>query len=278
MLSIQADQLILRLNQIVVELQNASDQDLDYYDRLREFFDYCMEMPSLSLLLAQLPEVKYDFGVDWRQISGSWPGGKGSLAKRWDAICQIVEGGERTITSACLHLISDTHNTITLGQKKITDVFVIPIAHYLINQLVSSSAILYLLLRYKRWIEWFKANTLNELYKSAGNNGEAVLDENLRCFLFESGVNYPFSQPASPSGKVDVVAGLETDDPLVLEIKVWDSDKGYKENRIRDGVRQVMDYAAKYGKDKGHLLVFNMDQEPLVFLSDKTINEWPARK
>jgi hypothetical protein len=277
MLNIQTERIIGRLDQIVVELQNASNQNLDYYDRLREFFDYCRETPSLSQLLAQLPQVRYDFSLDRREIPDSWPGGIESLAKRWDAISQMVAGGAKAIISACIHLTSDARSTFTSGQEKISSVFVIPIANYLIDQLAGSGAILYILLRYKRWAEWFNADTLYELYKTAGENGEAVLDENLRRFLFESGVDYPFSQPVSPRGKVDVVAGLETDDPLVLEIKVWDSVKGYKGDRIRDGLRQVMDYADKYGKDKGHLLVYNLDQESLIFISDVARNEWPAR-
>jgi hypothetical protein len=95
--------------------------------------------------------------------------------------------------------------------------------------------------------------------------------------LFESGIDYPFSQPVSPRGRVDIVAGLETDDPLVLEIKVWDSNKGYKENRICDGLRQIMEYATKYGKDKGYVVVFNLDQEPLFFFDQTSKGEWPPR-
>jgi hypothetical protein len=59
--------------------------------------------------------------------------------------------------------------------------------------------------------------------------------------------------------------------------QVWDSKKGYKENQVRDGLRQVMDYAAKYGKDKGYVAVFNLDPEPLIFVNEANAGEWPAR-
>ncbi|MBM4429863.1 MAG: hypothetical protein FJ026_05865 [Chloroflexi bacterium] len=103
------------------------------------------------------------------------------------------------------------------------------------------------------------------------------MDESLRRFLFESGIDYPFSQPASPRGKADIIAGMETGDPLVLENKVWDSRKGYKENRVRDGLRQVMEYAAQYGKDRGYVVVFNLDPEPLLFINETHEGDWPQR-
>lgn len=68
-----------------------------------------------------------------------------------------------------------------------------------------------------------------------------------------------------------------TSDPLVLEIKVWDSSKGYTKNRVCDGLRQVMEYATKYGKDKGHVVIFNLDQEPLSFVDQTNPSEWPPR-
>ena len=133
---------------------------------------------------------------------------------------------------------------------------------------------LYLLWRYKRWAEWFEAERLREVYGSDGENG---LDHDLRRFLFESGVDHPFSQPRSPSGQADVVAGLETHDPLVLEIKVWDSQKPYKVDRVRDGLRQAIAYTDDYGKDVGYVVVFNLDPLPLQFIGEANSTELPAR-
>lgn len=53
-----------------------------------------------------------------------------------------------------------------------------------------------------------------------GQKGEDVLNRDLRRFLFESGIDYPFSQPRLPGSQVDIVANLETEDPLVLENKI----------------------------------------------------------
>jgi hypothetical protein len=223
-------------------------------------------------MLRQLPSVSYDYEVDRSDVPDMWPGGQASYAMRWDAITKCANEG-----SAAVDLLWQQLGGRNRGQalRRITDIFVVPIFHFLVDQLYLSSAALYTLLRYKRWAEWFEASRLRELYEDRGNGGEAALDESLRRFLFESGIDYPFSQPTSPRGRADVVAGLETDDPLVPEIKVWDSAKGYKLNRVRDGLRQVMDYATKYGKDRGYLVVFNLDRRPLSFIGPVDHSEWP---
>jgi hypothetical protein len=43
--------------------------------------------------------------------------------------------------------------------------------------------------------------------------GEEVYDRHLREFLFREGFNMPYSQLRSPSGRSDVLSGLESDDP-----------------------------------------------------------------
>ena len=273
MLAINTDRIINRLNQLVIEIQLSCDMGYDYYDRLREFTSFCYKTPSLAQILNQLPTKPYDFSIDWRDISSNWEEGIDGYAMRWSAITQIVNGGPGTEYQAWLHLGVKEQRK---GLKKSTELFVIPIFHYLIDCLKLSSTMLYLMLRYKRLAEWFEATNLRELYFTNEKDGEGILDENLRRFLFESGIDYPFSQPASPQGKVDIVANLETDDPLVLEIKIWDSNKNYKENRLRDGLRQVIDYATKYGKDKGYLVVFNLDEIPLSFSSQNNKGEWPS--
>ena len=272
MLVVYTERLLNRLEQLVAEIQASCDSGLDFYDRLREFKRFCDDTPALAQLVHELPSITYDFGVDFRDIRGQWPRGTESYAIRWDAIKQMVDGGPDKVDEAWLQL---SRHTQYEGLRKITEIFVIPISHFLVDHLASSSAMLYALLRYKRWAEWFKTDHLRERYRANESSGESVLDENLRRFLFESGIDYPFSQPASPGGRVDIVARLETDDPLVLEVKVWDSTKGYKENRVRDGLRQVMEYASKYGKDRGYIVVFNLDEQPLAFIGQISKGEWP---
>lgn len=263
------DQIRSRLEQLVNEIGNAYESS--YFDRLREFKRYCDSTPVLASCLAQLPEASYDFEVDPRDLEKRWPGGEASYSYRWDAIRQIVDGGPDGLRRFWHHRMmkrrADAHGLLTRD-------FVVPLCGYLLDQIGYSSLVLYLLWRYKRWAEWFEDERLRDIYKAKGEDG---LDRNLRRFLFESGIDYPQSKPRSPRGEADVVAGLETDDPLVLEIKIWDSEKGYKEDRVRDGLRQVVDYADKYGKDTGYVAVFNLDRDPLLFVGGEGGDGLPAR-
>ncbi len=38
-----------------------------------------------------------------------------------------------------------------------------------------------------------------------------------------------------------------------------------------------MNYAARFGKDVGYVVVFNLDQQPLSFKSQNPISEWPPK-
>lgn len=267
---VSSERIVNRLTQLINEIQRASG--LDYHDRLRAFQQFCDATPILSNIISQLPEAAYDFSINWRHISEIWPSGDEGYGMRWNAILQIIVSGPRQIQAAWLQIASNENS----GLERITNIFVVPMYHFFVDHIELSSDIMYVLLRYKRWAEWFKADYLRGIYTKE-HGGEAALDENLRQFLFESGIDYPFSQPASPRGQVDIVAGLETDDPLVLEIKIWDSTKRYREDRVRDGLRQAMDYATKYGKEVGYIVVFNLDQQPLSFDNQQNISEWPPK-
>lgn len=139
--------------------------------------------------------------------------------------------------------------------------YVDPLVHYLSDQLTEGSVILYLLEKYKKKCEWFESDRLRYLYErpESQNVQEKILDEDLRKFLFEQGIDYPFSTPSSPSGEADVVGLLHTDDPLVLEVKIFDREKSYRKNRVIGGFRQIVSYSNDYHQPVGYLLVFNMD-------------------
>jgi hypothetical protein len=137
--------------------------------------------------------------------------------------------------------------------------YINPVVIFLSDQLEESSNMLYLLEKYKSRSEWFFRESLTKTYQNNSRQGESKLEEDLRLFLFDQGIDYPFSTPSSASGRADVVSMLHTDDPLVLEIKVYDETKGYKLNRIIDGFSQIVKYANDYNKYIGYLVVFNMD-------------------
>jgi len=156
------------------------------------------------------------------------------------------------------------------------DTFVDRLVEYLEDRIDEGSAVLGILHRYKRRVEWFRRRRLYEAYRADTKRGEATLDADLREYLLDQGVPFPFSQVRSPSGQSDVVAGLETEDPLALEVKLFLPDAGKDEGYVRQGFSQAYRYSSDYGLPVGYLLVFNLTSRHLVFEVSADRPGWPA--
>jgi hypothetical protein len=150
-------------------------------------------------------------------------------------------------------------------KENVIDRLVSPIVYYLHDRLDQASATIYLLERYKRRTEWFTKYDLYDKYCQHPSVSEKVLEDNLRLFLFDQGIDYPFSTPSSASGRADIIGAIDTKDPIVVEIKIFDREKSYGKNRIKDGFTQIVKYANDYGKDVGYLVIFNADKAELNF-------------
>jgi len=157
------------------------------------------------------------------------------------------------------------------------DNIVSPLIDYIHDQLDRVSYILYVLEKYKLRTEWFTKKELLEKYVNASKNYEELLEKDLQLFLFDQGIDYPFSTPKSASGRADIVSLIDTEDPLVLEIKIYDSEKGYRKERITSGFAQIVKYANDYHKDTGYLVVFNMDNLEIEVEGKEADNKWPNR-
>ena len=83
-----------------------------------------------------------------------------------------------------------------------------------------------------------------------------------------------FHRPEKP----DIVAMLGSEDPLVLEVKVFDPSRNRNKAHIRQGFHQVLKYASDYNQDTGYLVIFNCSKKPLVVSHNDTSDpEFPAR-
>lgn len=162
----------------------------------------------------------------------------------------------------------DAHETI----QNIIDEYITPIFNYFHDRLDKSNSTIYLLEKYKRRTEWFTKETLLNQYKDATKNYEGVFEDDLRLFLFDQGIDFPFSTPKSSTGKrADIVGAIDTDDPIIIEVKIIDKVKKYGKNRIKDGYKQILKYTSDYNKDVGYLVIFNIDNAELNFkLSDSS--------
>lgn len=152
-----------------------------------------------------------------------------------------------------------------------------PITYYFHDKLDKSSSIIYLLEKYKRRVEWFTKSELSNKYKNAQKEFEDILEEDLRLFLFDQGIDYPFSTPKSASGRTDIVGAIETEDPLIVEIKILDKEKGYGINRISSGFHQIVKYTEDYSKDVGYLVLYNFDKIRYDFKFNESNNIFPPK-
>ena len=98
----------------------------------------------------------------------------------------------------------------------------------------------------------------------------------MRLYLFDEGIDNVFSQPNSPSGRSDIVGELDSDEPLLMEVKVIDSEKGYRVNRIYEGFSQIVAYTDNFIKNFGFLVIFNMDNKQINFSHSESNGRFPA--
>jgi hypothetical protein len=164
------------------------------------------------------------------------------------------------------------------SNQSFLDRMITPIVNYLHDCLDEVNNILYFIEKYKLRTEWFCKDILKEKYRNAANKQyEQVFEDDIRLYLFDQGIKYPFSTPKSASGRADVVSLIDTDDPLVMEIKVLDSEKNYKKDRIIIGFTQIVKYSNDYHKKVGYLVVFNLDNVEIEIENKETENRFPNR-
>ena len=166
-------------------------------------------------------------------------------------------------------------SNFTAMLRDFTELLIDPFIDYLHDRIDDGNNVLYVLEKYKRRTEWFHRDELLASLQNDSRRSEQTVDVHLREFLFDQGIDYPFSTPSSPSGEADVVAHAGEDQPLVLEIKLFDPERGYDRGYLRQGIRQIYDYTSDYGQTTGYLVVFNCTPRPLAFETKTPAGEWP---
>lgn len=149
-----------------------------------------------------------------------------------------------------------------------------PLIEFLEQQVGAEGSVLYVLERYVRRVEWFDWPELHGRFNEDTRRGEEVYDRDLRRFLFTEGIDMPFSQARSASGLSDVLSELDTDDPLVCELKIFDGDARGKRH-LASGVNQAIQYAQDYGKTVAYLVIINLSGRALELPSDGRADDWP---
>lgn len=238
-------------------------------DELRLFFEFVQAKPLLNGILNELranpPDFKtaYDSMVARRRILLP------ATEKERVQLClsfleHCIDSGNEDEPFQIAYAVGFYGQNTSDGSHFFLEQFLMPFYEYLEQHIEEYSSVLYIIEKFKLRSQWFERERLFSLYAADHTHGEATLDKVLREFLFDNGIEYPFSTPASASGRADIVASLHTPDPVIIEVKVFDGESRGR-TYMRQGIRQINEYMTDYNKDVGYLVIFNVCDRELRF-------------
>ena len=242
---------------------------------------FIQSAPALRYLIEDVercePELDPGAWVSERfsRHKAEWPESEAGRAKvAW----HLLQRWAREDDSAAMFglMLDRSQKNMGVAAHTATEAVIEPLIGFLQERIGEGSDILYLLERYVRRVEWFEQQRLFGAYQADSTRGETIYDTDLRRFLFDQGIDYPFSKPRSPSGESDVVANIEGDDPLICEVKLYDA-KSYGKAYLAKGVQQAVAYARDFGKTSAYLVVVNLSAKHLRLPTDDLPKEWPPR-
>lgn len=134
------------------------------------------------------------------------------------------------------------------------EMFLEPLYEYIDDALDQQGAVLSLLVKYKRKVEWFE----REAAAGMAEADERTLAKHLYAYLFDQGLDFHV-EPQSASGEADLVAPQ-----LVLDAKVFDGARRGT-SYLASGVHQVHTYARDFNQEVGYLVVYKTCPETLDF-------------
>jgi hypothetical protein len=241
--------------------------------------DWIAGQPALAYILEEArlaePVPSYDDWASGLSHRGMWEWPTKTEAGRaifvWDLLRHISASDQDIFRFLSVFSLDTKYDAMA---RDFAEQVVRPLFDYLDEQIGDGSSVLYALERYCRQVEWFDQQRLCAEFQTNTRQGEAVYDRHLREFLFREGFDMPYSQLRSPSGQSDVLSRLESDDPLVCELKVYDGDDR-DIGHLASGVTQALQYANDHGKRAAHLVITNLTTRPLQLPSDGPENAHP---
>lgn len=243
------------------------------------FFEFLGKRPILKALIHELNENKPNFEEEFKKMQQAnriiWPKTEIQRIKLCLVFLEHCIGSDAPEEHLNIAFnVGHQVKSMTDTSRFFLNQFFVPFFEYLLGKIEYQSVVLYLLQKYKARVEWYKRTT-NDIYgrytkESESRKGEEFLNELLRQYLFDQGIDYPFSEPRSPSGQTDIIAGLDTSDPLVLEVKIFDPAKSYDMGYVKQGFNQIQRYANDYNKSVGYLVIFNVSDKELRLQFDSS--------
>lgn len=195
------------------------------------------------------------------QWTSTTEAGRAHLA--WSMLDHLAQHGP---DFSILRVVASGSN-MTEQVHDVTEKILQPMFDYLGEQVAAESSVLYTLQRWVRRVEWFDREALFEEFSDNTRRGENVYDLDLRKFLFDQGFTMPFTQARGASGDTDLLGDLDSGDPLVCEVKVFDA-KDRNVAHLAKGLNQAYQYALDYKQPVSYLVVANISGRPLQFPTD----------
>lgn len=250
-----------------------------FAERAAYLRNYVVEHPALAAIVRSLDDFAPELDpAEWvgahsvDRVGIDLPPTEAGCAKLLWYLLENWSDGARDVLQDGRWVSSENHfPDIT---RAACEQLIEPLVDYLQERLGEDSDVLRLLGRYKRRVEWFDRSGLYAEFTENQTRGEAVYDRDLRRYVFDQGIDNPFSQPRSASGEADVIALLETEDPLVLEIMLYDGE-GRDIANIASGVQQATRYASDYHKTTAYVVIFNLSDRHLLLPTDDATASWP---
>ncbi len=239
------------------------------------------QQPLQAILTHTSGEVREVVSIlEWlelcRQQRGPyWPPGISEAARAaliWDFLRHISADTTGSMTSYA-HVFSheSNHND---ALRDMTDSSVAPLFDYLTEQVGTDSTALYILERAKARLEWFDRDELHQRYQADTTHGEDLYDRYLRRFMFDQGMNMPMSQGRSASGLADITSDIDSDQAVLVEVKLFDG-ASHGKRVLATGFTQCVQYAKDYRQHTSYLLIVNLSGRVLELPTDGAIGQWP---
>lgn len=235
--------------------------------------------PAINAILTSAERIEPDLDhAEWMKTlvedDLSWPAQtkEGKVTLVWKLMRHLAENFDEGKWTSMLMTFYES--SMSDASRHITERVFAPLFDFLTERIGEDSNALYILERYVRRVEWFDRESLFNEYNKQTSRGEEVYDRDLRRFLFDEGLNMPFSQAKSASGLSDVLTELDTEDPLVCEVKLFDASSHGKRG-IGAGLNQVVQYAHDHQKTSAYLIIIDLSGRALELPTDGEPNVWP---
>jgi hypothetical protein len=190
---------------------------------LAQFWKYFDQQDILvgimNFLLPQFPEIEQEINLIFQDKKGLYGDTEEEAAAiGYHVLRRLIDPKNFSKIQTIAHQYrrsTDLHEAL----ECIREIFLEPFYEYVDEQLDDQRAMLALVIRYKHRSEWFNRDYLWRLSQAKGR-GEKGLAIDLYSYLYDQGIDFTI-EPSSIKGEIDLIAAQNTNDPLLLDAKIF---------------------------------------------------------